>query len=120
MIQLRPIQTPQAFSIIPSSFSEGTLNLAALSLTENGTNIQQNDVTFAWTASDNGNYIIITMTPTITLKADQIYTLELYTDSDVLYRDLVYITTKTDKKEVFNYTEPYQSYDDGDDEYIVL
>jgi len=120
VIQLRPIQTPQAFSIIPSSFSEGTLNLATLSLTENGTNIQQDDVTFAWTSSGNGNYIIITMTPTITLKADQIYTLELYTDSDVLYRDLVYITTKTDKKEVFTYTEPYQSYDDGDDEYIVL
>ena len=60
------------------------------------------------------------MTPTVTLKADQIYTLELYTNSDVLYRDLVYITTKTDKKEVFKYAEPYQEYDDGDDEYIVL
>lgn len=120
MIQLRPIQTPQSFSIIPSSFDEDTLNAATLSLTENGTNVDEADVTFAWTASDNGNYIIVTMTPTVTLKADQIYTLELYTDSDVLYRDLVYITTKTDKKEVFNYAEPYQHYDDGDDEYIVL
>jgi hypothetical protein len=96
------------------------LNAATLSLTENGTRVDEADVTFTWAESDNSNYIVVTMTPTITLKADQIYTLELYTDTKVLYRDLVYITTKTNKKEVFSYSEPYQEYDDGDDEYIVL
>lgn len=120
MIRLQPIQTAQSFSIIPSSYVEDTLNTATLSLTENGTNKSESDVSFSWTLSDNGNYVIVTMTPTITLKEDQIYTLELTTSTDVLYRDLVYITSKTNKKEVFSYPDVYTERTTPEDEYIVL
>ena len=120
VIRLRPIETEQTFSIVPSSFASADLDLASLTLTENGTNASESNVTFTWAASANGNYIELSVTPTITLKEDQIYTLELTTTTDVLYRDLVYITSNTSKKEVFSYPEAYTEYDDGTDEYIVL
>ena len=100
MIRLRPIETEQTFSIIPSSFASAELDLASITLTENGTSKAESNVTFTWAASSNGNYIEISLTPTITFKEDQIYTLELTTTTDVLYRDLIYITSKTNKKEV--------------------
>ena len=120
MIRLRPIQTAQSFSIIPSSYAAVNWNAATISLVENGTNQTEADVTFSYTTSDNGNYIVVTLTPTITLKEDQIYTLEATTDTDVLYRDLVYITSNTNKKEVFSYPDTYTEDAEMDDEYIVL
>jgi len=120
VIRLQPTDTAQSFSIIPSSYVEDVLNTATLSLTENGTNKSEDDVTFSWTLSDNGNYVVVTATPTITLKEDQIYTLELTTTTDVLYRDLVYITSKTNKKEVFAYPDAYTERTSTEDEYIVL
>ena len=120
MIRLRPIQTAQSFSIIPSSYAAVNWNAATISLVENGTNQTEADVTFSYTTSDNGNYIIVTLTPTITLKEDQIYTLEVTTTTDVLYRDLVYITSNTNKKEVFSYPDTYTEDAEMDDEYIVL
>ena len=120
MIRLRPVQTAQTFSIIPSSYLEADWDNATISLTENGTNKAEADVSFSWTLSDNGNYVIITATPTLTLKDDQIYSIEVTTSTDVLYRDMVYITSKTDKKEVFSYPDIYTEDADMDDEYIVL
>jgi len=120
VIRLRPIDTEQTFSIIPSSFATADLDSASLTLTENGTSKSESNVTFTWAASSNGNYIELSVTPTITLKEDQIYTIELTTITDVLYRDLVYITSKTNKKEVFAYPERYTERNDGVDEYIVL
>jgi len=120
VIRLRPIDTEQTFSIIPSSFATADLDSASLTLTENGTSKSESNVTFTWAASSNGNYIELSVTPTITLKEDQIYTIELTTTTDVLYRDLVYITSKTNKKEVFAYPERYTERNDGSDEYIVL
>ena len=119
MIQLRPIQTEQTFSIIPSSFDAADLDLASLTLTENGTNKSESNVTFTWVLSTDERFIELSVTPTITLKEDQIYTLELTTLTDVLYRDLIYITSKTNKKEVFKYPERYTQRNQGD-EYIVL
>lgn len=119
MIRLRPIDTEQTFSIIPSSFASADLDLASITLTENGTNKSESNVTFTWVLSDNERFIEISMTPTITFKEDQIYTLELNTTTDVLYRDLIYITSKTNKKEVFKYPERYTERNQGD-EYIVL
>ena len=119
MIQLRPIQTAQTFSIIPSSYASADLDAATLSLTENGTYQSELDVTFTYAVSTNGNFIEITATPTIELKEDQIYTLELGTASNVFFRDVVYVTSKTDKKEVFSYPSTYTEYG-TDDDYIVL
>lgn len=120
MIKLRPITTAQTFNIIPSSFVEGELNASTLSITENGTNLSEADASFTWTLSDNGNYVIISLTPTLTFKEDQIYSLELSTSTKVLYRDLIYITSKTNKKQTFAVPDIYTEYDDGDDQYIVL
>lgn len=119
MIRLLPTDTEQTFSIIPSSFNSDDLDLASIVLTENGTNRSESNITFTWQLSIDANYIEISMTPTIELKEDQIYTFELNTTTDVLYRDLVYITSKTNKKEVFKYPERYTERDNGD-EYIVL
>jgi len=120
VIRLRPIETEQTFSIIPSSFASADLDFASVTLTENGTNKSESNVTFTWAASANGNYIEISMTPTITLKEDQIYTFELNTSTDVLYRDMVYITSKTNKKESFKFPDAYDERGTGNDEYIVL
>lgn len=120
MIRLRPIETEQTFSIIPTSFVESVLDAANISLTENGTHLSENNVTFTWALSTNGNFVEISMTPTITFAEDQIYTLELATTTDVLYRDLIYITSSTNKEEVFSYPEIYDEYDSGEDDYIVL
>ena len=183
MIKLRPINTDQTFSIIPSSYN---LNGAKLYLTENGTNISQDDVPFTWEESTNGNFIEITLidapvcntysiqnptdqlrfiaylncegfyysggvaanttitqknvseivTPTdpqliitlvsetsqqrANLKEDSIYTLELKINNDLIYRDMVYVTSKVNKNESFSYPTVYTTHEDGDDEYIVL
>lgn len=119
MIRLRPIDTEQTISIIPSSFASTDLDSASITLTENGTNKSESNVTFTWQLSLDANYVEISITPTIELKEDQLYTLELNTLTDVLYRDLVYITSKTNKKEVFKYPESYTERNQGD-EYIVL
>jgi len=119
VIQLRPIDTEQTFTIIPSSFAAVDLDSASLSLTENGTGKSESNVTFTWVVTASESYVELSITPTITLKEDQLYTLELATTTDVLYRDLVYITSKTNKKEIFKYPERYIQRDNGD-EYIVL
>jgi len=120
MIRLKPIATAQTFSIIPSSYLSLDLNAATLSLKENGTNKEEADVSFSWALSSNGNYVEITATPTITLVEGQTYTLSLSTVTDLLYKDLVYITTKDNKKEVFSLPDTYEEYDLGETEYIVL
>ena len=56
----------------------------------------------------------------MTLKEGQIYTLTIKSASDIYYRDLVYITEETSKKDVFTLPDIYNEYDDGNDEYIVL
>ena len=119
MIRLRPIDTEQTISIIPSSFEAADLDLASITITENGTNKSESNVTFTWGLSLDSNYVEINITPTIDLKEDQMYTFELNTTTDVLYRDLLYITSKTNKKEVFTYPERYTERNQGD-EYIVL
>ena len=119
MIRLRPINTEQTISIIPSSFDATDLDASSITLTENGTNKAQSNVLFTWALSTDEKFIEISITPTITLREDQIYTLELNTTTDVLYRDLIYITSKTNKNEVFKYPERYTERNQGD-EYIVL
>lgn len=68
------------------------------------------------------NVVFVSEVSTVgaTLKEDSIYTLEIFTSTNVLYRDMVYVTSKENKNEVFSYTQAYTQHDDGDDEYIVL
>ena len=113
MIRLRPIQTEQTFSIIPSSYS---LNGAKLSLTENGTNISQSDVSFTWELSDNGNFVEITLTePSVC----NVYSVENPTDGPLFFSNLTcegfYVSgaiaanttiTKRDVSEIVSPTSP--------------
>lgn len=105
---------------MPSSYDATTLNSATITLTENGTSIVDNSVTFTQSESSNSNYIVVAMTPSVTFKEGQIYTLEMATSDDILYRDMIYITEKTNKKEVFALPDTYTEYEDGTDEYIIL
>jgi len=130
VIRLRPIDSAQTFSIVPTSaqtfsivptsFTTGDLDAASITIIENGTHQKETSVPFTYELSSNGNFVEITMNTVTTLKEDQIYSFELSTSTDVLYRDLVYITSKTNKKEVFTYPERYTEHDDGEDKYIVL
>ena len=120
MIRLRPIQTEQTFSIIPSTFTTSVLSSASVSLINKETNVSDSGVSFSLTTSSNTNFIEISLTPSVTLKDDQIYRLLLSTSTDVFFRGLIYITSETEKKKSFKYPEIYNVYDDGNDEYIVL
>ena len=164
------------------------LNSAILRLTENGTNLTEDDVYFTWELSSNGNFVEVSfidpvtcytykatnnteenqdfiyndcsgflysvyllpgqssgarevseILPTsseeldvvlletnsiggvnITLKEGATYTIELYTSTDILYKDLVYVTSQTDKKKVHSIVNSYTTVTRPDDEYIIL
>jgi len=120
VIRLRPIETSQTFSIIPSSYAAADLNAASITFVENGTGVSDDSISFTWAESSNGNFIELSVTPSVTLKEGQIYTLTIKSASDIYYRDMVYITEETSKKDVFTLPDIYDEYTDGKDEYIVL
>lgn len=186
MIRLQPTQGAQTFSIIPSSYDSSVLNSAILRLTENGTNLTEDDVYFTWELSSNGNFVEVSFIDpvpcytyratnntegtllfsyldcdgyrynvqtipgttvrtlsevlpetsellelelleensiggvNITLKEGATYTIELYTSTDILYKDLVYVTSQTDKKKVHSINDSYTTVTRPDDEYIIL
>lgn len=120
MIKLRPTPDAQTFSVIPSTFTSSDLDGASVTLVENGTNIVDDSATFTWALSSNENYIEVSLTPSVTLAEGQVYSFELGTATNVYYRDIIYITEETNKKDVYTLPNTYTQYDDGDDEYIVL
>lgn len=120
MIRLNPTQSAQTFSVIPSSYSATVLDAATISLVENGTNQDESNVSFSWALSSNGNFVNITMTPTIIFKEDQIYSLSLTSGGEDLFRDLIYITSHQTKTDSFKYVDTYTEHDSGETEYIVL
>ena len=116
MIRLQPIQIPQTFNIIPSSYDLNTLNAATVTLVENGFsksyeydgvdkiwslladdwNLTQeyfldSDYTFDFSLSNNGNYIQVEFLAPITLKEGEIYTITVKNDDNIFYKDLIYI-----------------------------
>jgi len=112
VIKLRPISGSQSFST--------DWDGASVTFVNDETNAQDDGASFTWALSDNGNYIEVDLTPSVTLSESQIYTIEFGTSSDVYYRDIVYITEEVEKNRVYTYPNTYEVYDDGDDEYIVL
>ena len=120
MIKLRPISGAQTFSVIPSTFVSTDLDGASVTFINDETNVADDSASFTWALSTNGNYIQVSLTPSVTLVEGQFYTFELGTASDVYYRDIVYITAETNKKDVYSFPVIYEEYDDGNDEYIVL
>jgi hypothetical protein len=120
VIKLRPISGSQTFSIIPSTFVSESWDGASVTFVNDETDSQDEGASFTWALSENGNYIEIDLTPSATLKESQIYTIEFGTSTDVYYRDIVYITEEVEKNRVYTLPTPYDEYDDGDNEYIVL
>lgn len=120
MIKLTPISEAQTFSIIPSTFQSTAWNGASVTFINDETNSEDEGASFTWALSENGNYIEIDLTPSVTLKESQIYTIEFGSSTDVYYRDIVYITEEVEKNRVYTLPTPYDEYDDGDNEYIVL
>ena len=72
------------------------------------------DHMFEWNAPSP-----INGTPSITFKEGQIYSFELKSETDVFYRDLIYITSQTNKNEVYKMPDTYTEYS-HDDEYVIL
>jgi len=119
MIKLRPITTVQTFSIIPVTYNTTVLGTASVVLEENGTSVTDDSVTFSVALSDNENFVEVSLTPSVTFKEGQIYSFELKSETDVFYRDLIYITSQTNKNEVYKMPDTYTEYS-HDDEYVIL
>lgn len=144
MIRLRPIVEGQTFQIIPSSYDLTELNAATVTLVENGATAQNLDgfddvwslldedwnttekyfvapeVRVICTLSSNGNYIDVYLETPMIFDEGEIYTFTLKSATDIYYRDLIYITEETSKKDVFTLPDNYTEYNPGKTEYIVL
>ena len=118
MIRLQPIQIPQAFAIIPSSYDLNTLNAATISLVENGFSksyqydgvdkiwslftddwnttqeyFLDSDYVFSFSLSQSGNYINVEFQAPLVLKEGEIYTFTVKNEDNIFYKDLIYIGT---------------------------
>lgn len=150
MIRLQPISSEQSFTIISSSYSNADLNSCIIYVTDEETkettshspanDLVWDEAIFNWedenrtwdydetTATDgwlfslssDDNYLIITMLSISGLKEGSRYRIEIKSDTDVLFRDNIFVTSETDKKKVYNYPSDYTFYDDGEDVYVVL
>lgn len=118
MIRLAPTNSAQTFSIIPSTYSAEELDSATITLTENGTNLSESNVSFTWVP--NGNYIDITLTTSLTLSEGQIYSIIIKSNDDIYYKDLVFVSSKTNKAKVYSAPSIYLETDIEDEEYIIL
>ena len=144
MIRLRPIVEGQTFQIIPSSYDLTELNAATVTLVENGATAQNLDgfddvwslldedwnttekyfvapeIRVICTLSSNGNYIDVYLETPTGFDEGEIYTFTLKSATDIYYKDLIYITEETSKKDVFTLPDNYTEYNPGKTEYIVL
>ena len=144
MIRLQPIVEGQTFQIIPSSYDLTELNAATVTLVENGATAQELDgyddvwsllnedwnttekyfvapeTRIVCTLSSNGNFIDVYFETPLILKEGQIFTFTIKSSTDVFFKDLIYITDETSKKDVFTLPDIYTEYNAGKTEYIVL
>ena len=118
MIRLQPIEIPQTFTIIPSSYDLNTLNDATISLVENGFSksyeydgvdkiwssladdwnttqeyFLDSDYVFSFSLSQSGNYINVEFQSPLVLKEGEIYTFTVKNEDNIFYKDLIYIGT---------------------------
>ena len=144
MIRLQPIVEGQTFQIIPSSYDLTELNAATVTLVENGVTAQELDgyddvwslldedwnttekyfvapeTRIVCTLSSNGNFIDVFLETPLELKEGQIFTFTIKSSTDIFFKDLIYITEETSKKDVFTLPDNYTEYNAGKTEYIVL
>lgn len=145
MIRLQPIVEGQTFQIIPSSYDLTELNAATVTLVENGVTAQQEldgyddvwslldedwnttekyfvapETRIVCTLSSNGNFIDVFLETPLELKEGQIFTFTIKSSTDIFFKDLIYITEETSKKDVFTLPDNYTEYNAGKTEYIVI
>lgn len=145
MIRLQPIVEGQTFQIIPSSYDLTELNAATVTFVENGVTAQEKldgyddvwsllnedwnttekyfvapETRIVCTLSSNGNFIDVYFETPLILKEGQIFTFTIKSSTDVFFKDLIYITDETSKKDVFTLPDIYTEYNAGKTEYIVL
>lgn len=82
------------------------------------TNKQDTGATFTWELSSNGNFVEISLTPSVTLSEGQMFTIELMNGSNVYYRDTLFVTALEAKNQKY-VSNSYTEYNSGDNEYIV-
>jgi hypothetical protein len=66
------------------------------------------------------NFIDVYFETPLILKEGQIFTFTIKSSTDVFFKDLIYITDETSKKDVFTLPDIYTEYNAGKTEYIVL
>ena len=118
MIRLLPNTNSQTLSIIPRSYTAASD--LTLKIVEDGT--KKNETLTDLTSTVNGNFLDIPCTFSI-LSDDSVYSIEVKQDSTLLYRDKVYVTSKTDTtvSHTLN-TGQYNNYDAETDEkqYMII
>ena len=91
MIRLLPNTNSQTLSIIPRAYTAASD--LTLKIVEDGT--KKNETLTSLTSTVNGNFLDIPCTFSI-LSDDSVYSIEVKQGSTLLYRDKVYVTSKTD------------------------
>tara|TARA_S200002703_G_scaffold136023_1_gene125169 strand:+ start:287 stop:643 length:357 start_codon:yes stop_codon:yes gene_type:complete len=92
MIVLQPITTSQTLQFVPRSYKEDSL--VQLVITEDGT--RKTETLTGLTSTYTGNFINLPCTFSI-LSEGKLYSIELTRSGNLLYRDKVYCTSKTDR-----------------------
>lgn len=116
MIRLLPNSNTQTIIVMPRLGLSGSLNLT---ITEDGTNINETITDLDMTSGDNFSNISFAST---ILKEGRGYFLEFTLGGGLFYRDKAYVTSQINDEAVHTLnTNKYDQYDDGsDDEYIVI
>ena len=118
MIRLLPNTNSQTLSIIPRSYTAASD--LTLRIVEDGT--KKDETLTSLTSTVNGNFLDIPCAFSI-LSDDSVYSIEVKQGSTLLYRDKVYVTSKTDTtvSHTLN-TSQYNNYDAETDEqqYMII
>jgi hypothetical protein len=69
--------------------------------------------------SEDGNYLIVTLLGKVGLREGAIYSLAIRNNDTVLYRDKLFVTSKGNKVEVYEYPNNYV-FSSQDTEYTVI
>lgn len=117
MIRLLPNTDSQTINIIPRD--KTSLSSINLTITQDGTN--KSETLTDLTASDNGNFVSVSLTSTI-LKAETAYYLQFSKGGELWYRDKAYVTSQINDEVIHTLNEnKYTQYGAGtEDEYIVI
>ncbi len=116
MIRLLPNSNTQTITVMPRLGLSGSMSLT---ITEDGTNINETITDINMSSDDNFSNISFAST---ILKEGNGYFLEFTLGSGLFYRDKAYVTSQTNDEVIHTLnTNKYDQYDDGsDDEYIVI